>query len=62
MIAKCLRSLSVKPVDTRDERGAERFHAFAPGVVLNFKTKNADAKVGSMQPTHGSGSRYVRPR
>jgi glycoprotein-N-acetylgalactosamine 3-beta-galactosyltransferase len=44
MVAQCLRSLGIEAFDTRDDEGAERFHAFMPGVVLNYRGEFADAK------------------
>lgn len=36
IVARCLSSLGVVPMETRDQTGADRFHAFDPGaMVLN---------------------------
>ena len=37
MIAKCLGHLGIRFTDTRDARGRERFHPFAPGSHLHWK-------------------------
>jgi len=45
MIAQCLSSLGIPFTDTRDDRGRERFHPFAPGSHLTWaypKQKGSD--------------------
>lgn len=37
MIAKCLRHLGIYFTDTRDAKGRERFHPFAPGSHLHWQ-------------------------
>jgi len=37
MIANCLRHLGIHFTDTRDAKGRERFHPFAPGTHLHWK-------------------------
>jgi len=37
MIARCLRHLGIHFTDTRDAKGRERFHPFAPGSHLHWK-------------------------
>jgi glycoprotein-N-acetylgalactosamine 3-beta-galactosyltransferase len=37
MIARCLNYLGIHFTDTRDAKGRERFHPFAPGTHLNWK-------------------------
>lgn len=42
MIARCLRHLGIHFTDTRDAKGRERFHPFAPGSHLNWTPPGPD--------------------
>ncbi|KAL7549258.1 hypothetical protein ACHAWF_012522 [Thalassiosira exigua] len=42
MIARCLRHLGISFTDTRDAKGRERFHPFAPGSHLNWEPPGDD--------------------
>jgi glycoprotein-N-acetylgalactosamine 3-beta-galactosyltransferase len=44
MIARCLNYLGIHFTDTRDAKGRERFHPFAPGTHLHWKPPKEGAE------------------
>ena len=44
MIARCLNYLGIHFTDTRDAKGRERFHPFAPGTHLHWKPPREGAE------------------
>ena len=42
LLARCLQRAGVRPIDTRDSRGRQRFHPFMPSTHLRIRREDED--------------------